>query len=226
MNFLPHAWVPIHPSSRLAPANGIVAGFVDGHEIALWRDESGQAQAWENRCPHRGARLSLGRIIHNRLSCAYHGWEFEANSGRCVGIPAHPSQTPPRSACVKTYACMDKGGMIWVKRPDLQDAGEAEPPDTPKAEFFCRSLGLRIDVVATVEALESRGFQVCAPNAWAGRLASVPMIAMVSYAQEQLTFVHFWVQSNSQLIKAGAIFPALVAFRVSAESRMPAEISS
>ncbi|MBS0353524.1 MAG: Rieske 2Fe-2S domain-containing protein [Proteobacteria bacterium] len=226
MNFQTNAWVPVHPSTRLSPAREIAAVFLNGHEIALWRDASGRPQAWENRCPHRGARLTLGRIIHNHLSCAYHGWEFEANSGRCGGIPAHPSQTPPKNACVKTYACMDKGGMIWVKRLDLHDAGEAEPPDTPKAGIFCRSLGLKTDVVAVVEELEARGFRVCTPNSWSGRLASTPVIAMVSYAKERLTFVHIWAQSNKQPIKAGALFPALVAFRAAAESRMSAEISS
>eukprot|EP01032_Pedospumella_encystans_P034979 gene34979-39556_t len=50
--------------------------------LALWRDIGGQAHAWEDRCPHRGTRLSLGTQQGDTLRCAYHGWRFGA-SGKC-----------------------------------------------------------------------------------------------------------------------------------------------
>ncbi|MFR3706963.1 MAG: Rieske 2Fe-2S domain-containing protein [Enterobacter hormaechei] len=31
-----------------------------GEQIVVWRNKDGQVQALEDRCPHRGARLSMG----------------------------------------------------------------------------------------------------------------------------------------------------------------------
>ena len=33
-----------------------------GEEIVVWRDATGAAHAWEDRCPHRGMRLSMGFV--------------------------------------------------------------------------------------------------------------------------------------------------------------------
>jgi len=58
-------------------------------DLVVWRSASGVLSAWENRCPHRGMRLSHGFVRGESLACAYHGWHFEC-SGRCHYIPAHP----------------------------------------------------------------------------------------------------------------------------------------
>ena len=42
-------------------------------DVVLWRADDGAVQAFADQCPHRGARLSLGRVHDNRLECAYHG---------------------------------------------------------------------------------------------------------------------------------------------------------
>ena len=91
--------------------------------VVLWRDTSGQARAWADQCPHRGARLSLGRVQGDRLECAYHGWQF-APTGECTAVPALPAFTPPRSACARVYQAQEKHGLIWV-RLALPEAGAA-----------------------------------------------------------------------------------------------------
>ncbi|KAI5935406.1 Apoptosis-inducing factor 3 [Manis javanica] len=65
--------------------------------LVLWRDPQGLVRVFVDRCPHRGARLSMGRVENGHLECPYHGWQF-ADSGQCVKVPALPSFTPrPRS---------------------------------------------------------------------------------------------------------------------------------
>jgi phenylpropionate dioxygenase-like ring-hydroxylating dioxygenase large terminal subunit len=59
-----------------------------GQEIALWRDDAGALNAFENRCPHRGVRLSIGTNTGMELRCQYHGWRFASGGGRCAFIPA------------------------------------------------------------------------------------------------------------------------------------------
>ena len=50
-----------------------------GEDLVLWRDAAGAAHAWADQCPHRGARLSLGRVAGGQLECPYHGWRFEGS---------------------------------------------------------------------------------------------------------------------------------------------------
>ena len=81
--------------------------------LVLWRDASGLMHAWQDRCPHRGAKLSLGRVQGDKLECGYHGWMFDV-SARCVRVPALPSFTPPASHCATKYFACEQYGMVWV----------------------------------------------------------------------------------------------------------------
>ncbi len=73
----------------------------------------GTPSAFLDRCPHRGARLSLGRVEDGRLECAYHGWRFDA-AGRCVAIPALPAFTPPETHRACAWQAMEAHGLVWV----------------------------------------------------------------------------------------------------------------
>lgn len=84
-------------------------------DLVLWRSENPQSsiQAWRDWCPHRGTRLSLGKISKERLVCLYHGWQYD-QAGKCVNIPSLATQTPTAKICVKTYRCQERWGYIWV----------------------------------------------------------------------------------------------------------------
>ncbi len=85
-----------------------------GQELVLWRDAQGQVQAFVDRCPHRGARLSLGRVNDGQLECPYHGWQF-ASGGQCTTVPAVPSFTPSAKHCVASFGVQEAYGLIWVQ---------------------------------------------------------------------------------------------------------------
>ena len=88
-------WTPI-ALGRDVPAGVTRAVLLDGRELVIWRGNGG-AHVWEDRCPHRGMRLSLGFVRDNSLNCLYHGWQYGASSS-CIRIPAHPTwQWPPPS---------------------------------------------------------------------------------------------------------------------------------
>jgi len=67
------------------------------------------------QCPHRLAPLAAGKIVGDRLECAYHGWCFAA-SGTCVDIPAlGPDAAIPKAAHLGTAAAVaERHGLIWV----------------------------------------------------------------------------------------------------------------
>jgi len=85
-----------------------------GQEIALWRDDGGGVNAFENRCPHRGVRLSIGQNTGLELRCRYHGWRFARGDGRCTHIPADPSRPPPAVLRATVYQAAVQQGFIWV----------------------------------------------------------------------------------------------------------------
>ncbi len=96
---------------------------VDGTELAAWRGHDGAARLWEDRCPHRGMRLSFGFVRDNRLTCLYHGWEY-GDDGACRKIPAHPEMTPPSSLCVTVRPASEKHGMILMGGAPGAGAGD------------------------------------------------------------------------------------------------------
>ncbi len=83
-----------------------------GVDIVLWRSADG-INAWEDRCAHRGVKLSLGKVCDNRLECAYHGWQYQ-DDGQCVHYPAHQNQQPTPRARARTFAVKVVYGLVWV----------------------------------------------------------------------------------------------------------------
>ena len=112
------AWFPVASSAGLTPRH-VFHTSLEGQELALWRDDAGLANVWENRCPHRGVRLSMGANLGTELRCQYHGWRFASGTGRCDSIPAHPGFTPSQGLTVKTYPCVEHYGLVWTTLTDM-----------------------------------------------------------------------------------------------------------
>ena len=55
--------------------------------IVLFRNEAGQAIALQDRCVHRCAQLSKGKVVGNFLRCPYHGWTYD-EAGAVVRVPS------------------------------------------------------------------------------------------------------------------------------------------
>jgi phenylpropionate dioxygenase-like ring-hydroxylating dioxygenase large terminal subunit len=119
-------WIPIALGKDI-PEGTTRSAILDGSELVIWRGSDGIAHVWEDRCPHRGMRLSFGFVRENSLNCLYHGWQYGAAS-QCLRIPAHPDLTVPASIRAKAYGAAETGGMVWV---DLDPASDLTPPSLP-----------------------------------------------------------------------------------------------
>lgn len=119
-----------HTAQAVATSDALVAGNVYGVETdtaayAVWRDSRGTSHAWEDRCPHRGMRLSFGFVREDRLTCLYHGWQFKQD-GACGYIPAHPDLTPPETLCAQVFPTFERYGVVFVgtAKDDGDDTGQ------------------------------------------------------------------------------------------------------
>jgi phenylpropionate dioxygenase-like ring-hydroxylating dioxygenase large terminal subunit len=98
-------------------------------DIVLWRSAEG-LRAWQDRCPHRGAKLSLGQVRGpDRVGCPYHGWQFDPE-GRCRLTPAAPGAAPPSKAVVRGYRVAEAHGLVWVSLGEPTGG----PPDLAEAD--------------------------------------------------------------------------------------------
>jgi ferredoxin-NADP reductase/nitrite reductase/ring-hydroxylating ferredoxin subunit len=112
-------WYPIASSEDL-PFRHVYAGQLLGRELAVWRADDGNVNVWENRCLHRGVRLSIGINEGGELKCQYHGWRYANRSAGCTYIPAHPADAPARRIQNRTYPVREAYGLIWSAANDDQ----------------------------------------------------------------------------------------------------------
>ena len=143
-------WTAVALDSQIQPSSSNPV-IVDGEPLAVWRGEAGPVNIWEDRCPHRGMRLSFGFVRDNTLRCIYHGWGY-APDGQCTVIPAHPDLTPPKTICAKSYPSESRYGIVWT---NLSASPSPFEPDLGAEESWqpVRSLYLSRSPIETRDAL-------------------------------------------------------------------------
>jgi len=125
------SWFPIALSSELARGQVLGRDFLDGR-VAVYRAEDGVVRVMSAYCPHMGADLSVGKVVGDRLQCAFHKWEYD-NDGWCVktgvGDPAPPA------ACLFHFPAQERFGIVWVFNGEtpLWDLFDFEVPDSELA---------------------------------------------------------------------------------------------
>ncbi len=106
-------------------AGELISRTIINQPIVLYRTADGGLVALEDRCCHRFAPLSHGRLEGDDLRCMYHGLRF-SRAGVCVEIPGQ--HTIPARARVKAYPTVEKHSWIWVWMGDPEAADEALIP--------------------------------------------------------------------------------------------------
>src|ERR1044071_3076049 len=88
-----------------------------GDDVALFRNPAtGKIHAFADRCPHRGALLSHGRIYYpGTLSCPYHGWTFDT-AGKLVAVLSEgPSCPMVGKIQLRVYPTEELRGLVWIR---------------------------------------------------------------------------------------------------------------
>jgi phenylpropionate dioxygenase-like ring-hydroxylating dioxygenase large terminal subunit len=118
-------WTPVLPLTELTSNPQAVE--LAGERIVLFRDNDEVWHAMLDKCPHRGAALSLGDITEEGwLRCGYHGWRFDG-SGRCRGVPLSDlNEAAVDRISATALAVREIGGALWIY---TASDPAAEPPD-------------------------------------------------------------------------------------------------
>ena len=105
-------WYVVAESAELR-ADVVLARSVLGERLACFRGGDGKAAVLPDRCLHRNAPLSLGRVREGTLACPYHGWRY-AGDGRVIRIPSQPPAAD-YGHCLTPFDSQEVDGYVYVR---------------------------------------------------------------------------------------------------------------
>ena len=110
---IPNQWYVVLESKEV-PSDRPVGVVRMGEKLVFWRDAQGKVVCQRDKCAHRGAALSKGKVVGDCVECPFHGLQYDA-TGRCQLIPANGRITPvPERFEVHTYPTEEAHGFIWL----------------------------------------------------------------------------------------------------------------
>jgi nitrite reductase (NADH) small subunit len=102
------SWLQVCALTDLRSA-GVSTLVLPELQVAVFRLADERMFAVEDRCPHRGARLSAGVIYDgDKIACLDHGWGIHLTDGRVAA---------PEQGCVRTFPVKVEDGLVFVLIP-------------------------------------------------------------------------------------------------------------
>ncbi len=112
ISWLPNRWYGVLLSKNLRHKPQKIKRF--GLDLVLFRDSQGIASCLVDVCPHRGVKLSAGKVIGDTLACPYHGFQFDGK-GICHKIPCNETgQKIPATMKAGYFPLKEEKSIIWL----------------------------------------------------------------------------------------------------------------
>jgi phenylpropionate dioxygenase-like ring-hydroxylating dioxygenase large terminal subunit len=140
------AWYPLHYVEYLDKSKPTPFTLL-ATDLVIWWDSSASCwRVFEDKCPHRLAPLSEGRIAEDGLlECPYHGWAF-SGEGQCDRIPQQVEDLAAQAsnrACVTSLPTTERQGLLFAY-PGLPENASLTPvpiveplEESPLGEWVC-----------------------------------------------------------------------------------------
>jgi phenylpropionate dioxygenase-like ring-hydroxylating dioxygenase large terminal subunit len=157
---IPNQWYVVLSSREIR--RGKLLGVARmGERLVFGRDSRGKAFCMRDRCAHRGAALSAGKLAGEKIQCPFHGFKYDT-SGRGVEIPANGRGSPvPERFRVVSYPVHENHGFIWIwwgghppadlREPrffdDIDDSFRSRTIVDPWETHYSRAIENQLDVV-------------------------------------------------------------------------------
>lgn len=108
------------------PMGAPLARQVLDTQVVIFRSANGGVAALHDRCPHRFAPLSMGKVQGDRIVCGYHGLGFDAQ-GRCGD--ARLNSALHARAEVQSFPLVERHQLLWIWMGEKDKADVAKIPD-------------------------------------------------------------------------------------------------
>lgn len=186
--------------------------------LVLFRDSTNKVICMEDKCVHRGARLSQGTLCDDIISCPFHGFAFDTN-GKCLLIPANGKVSKvPNVFNTITYETYEIDGFIFMYN-------SLEKPESPPKyfnnlkDFTHNTISVKMDVHYT-RCIENQLDVVHVPFVHSKTIGkqfkTLVNGPVVIWDEEQMTFYVYNDFDNGQIpLKAGEITNYLDLFNLS-----------
>jgi phenylpropionate dioxygenase-like ring-hydroxylating dioxygenase large terminal subunit len=109
---LEHRWFAVALAAKVARKP--LRAMLLGRPIVLARLDGRRIVGFQDRCPHRHAPLSQGRVINGTLQCPYHGWRFD-EQGKLQELPGAPPDTCMPGVRARAIAVIEYDGLVWAR---------------------------------------------------------------------------------------------------------------
>ena len=120
-------WYAILPS-KAVKRDRIIGVKRLNMDLAVFRNGEGGVGCVTDQCTHRGAALSIGKVVGNCIQCPFHGLTFSV-SGDCTSIPANGRASTENISRynVRSWPIIEKNEIIYMWYGDAENA-TGEPP--------------------------------------------------------------------------------------------------
>ena len=106
-------WYAVLDSRELKKSKSLMIRRFN-ENMVLWRDMENGVCCISDKCCHRGASLSCGKIKGGNIECPFHGIVFD-KSGSARVIPANGKNRPvPETMKVQSWKTFEGYGFIWI----------------------------------------------------------------------------------------------------------------
>lgn len=140
---IPNQWYAVLNAGQVKQGSKPIAFKRLNQDMVFWRTRSGKVIAMTDSCPHRQAKLSLGKVVDDNIQCAFHGFQYDT-SGMCQLIPANGKNGPrPKVFQTNVFEVREEYGFIWVWHGEPQK-------EYPKVDYFDNLEGFAYATISKV----------------------------------------------------------------------------
>ena len=202
------AWYPIFYIEDLDKSKPNSFTLLDQNLVIWWDLTASCWRVFEDKCPHRLAPLSEGRIAEDGLlECPYHGWAF-TGQGKCDRIPQQleggTAQISQR-ACVTSLPTRERQGLLFVYPGQPENAPKVTVPlvdvlEEPSEEWICLNTfrDLPYDALTLLENVLDSSHIPFTHHRSVGNRANVSTVELEVVASGRQGFQGIWAEGPRQ----------------------------
>ncbi|MFQ5412623.1 MAG: Rieske (2Fe-2S) protein, partial [Phycisphaerae bacterium] len=112
-------WIRLLPVDEAPPDSARFIHVGDSDLAVFHLSDPDRFVIIDNGCPHAGGNLSAGEIACGVVTCPWHHWQFDLDSGTCPDAPR---------VRLRTHSCRVADGYVYVRLNDTSPTNGGQCP--------------------------------------------------------------------------------------------------